>query len=104
MTLKDIQFDVDKWTSQFSPQYWNPHEMLARLTEEVGELAREINHRYGPKQKKDSETKKQIGEELSDIMFTITCIANIHKISLTTEWNRMMEEKQYGRDNTRFKH
>lgn len=44
MSLKNIQSDVEKWTSQFEPQYWPPYEILARLTEETGELAREVNH------------------------------------------------------------
>jgi len=32
MSLKDIQKQVDEWTSQFTPQYWQPHEILARLS------------------------------------------------------------------------
>ena len=102
MPLKDIQKDVDKWTSQFEPQYWPPYEILARLAEEVGELAREVNHRYGTKKKKDSESEKRIGEELSDIMFTVVCMANSHNISLSEEWECMMKEKHYGRDQNRF--
>ena len=35
--------------------YFSPLANLARLTEEVGELAREINHYYGEKQKKPTE-------------------------------------------------
>ena len=54
MSLKKIQKEVDTWASQYKTGYWKPHEILARLTEEVGELAREINHVYGPKKKKDS--------------------------------------------------
>ncbi len=52
MSLEKIQKDVDNWTSQFDLQYWPPHEILARLTEETGELAREVNHLYGTKWKK----------------------------------------------------
>ena len=51
MPLKDIQKQVDEWAKQFKIPYWKPHEILARLTEETGELAREINHIYGPKKK-----------------------------------------------------
>lgn len=52
--MKDIerfQREVDEWTSQFDPQYWPPHEIMTRLMEETGELAREVNHRFGTKKK-----------------------------------------------------
>ena len=42
MTLKDIQKEVDDWINQFKIGYWKPHEVLARLTEETGELAKAI--------------------------------------------------------------
>lgn len=102
MSLKDIQNDVDKWTGQFTPQYWLPLEMMARLTEEVGEVARELNNMYGPKKKKPGEESKGLGQELSDVLFTVCCIANSHDIDLQGEWERMMKEKQYGRDNQRY--
>ena len=102
MTLKNIQDDVDKWTGQFTPQYWKPHEMLGRLMEEAGELAREINHVYGPKKKKADEPENNIGAELSDIIFTVSCIANSQNIDLQEEWDKMMKVKQYGRDQNRY--
>jgi len=103
MSLKDAQKDVNEWTSQFTPQYWKPHEILARLMEEVGELSREINHSFGPKKKKDNESDSSVGDELCDIIFTVICMANSNKINLQHEWEKMMKEKQYGRDKNRFK-
>jgi len=44
--MKKVQKDIDDWVTQYKIGYWKPHEILARLTEEVGELAREINHSY----------------------------------------------------------
>lgn len=102
MSLKKIQDDVDKWTSQFTPQYWPPYEILARLTEETGELAREVNHLYGIKKKKDSEQKNSLGQELSDIVFTVVCMANSQGIDLSEEWKQMVDKKLYGRDNDRY--
>lgn len=102
MSLKDIQEEVDTWTRQFSPQYWPPHEILARLIEEVGELAREVNHLHGTKKKKQTEAEKNLGQELSDILFTAVCMANRHKIDLKKEWDEMMRKKHYGRDQNRF--
>ena len=72
MSLKQIQSDVEEWSSQYKIQYWKPHEIFARLGEEVGELGREINHLYGPKPKKPSEEKKEMGGEIADVIFTVT--------------------------------
>ena len=102
MSLKDIQEEVDEWTGQFTPQYWSPHEMLSRLAEETGEVAREINHLHGTKKKKDSEDTKGLKDELIDVIFTISCIANEGGIDLQEEWERVMKEKHWGRDNQRY--
>lgn len=103
MSLKEVQDDVDKWTGQFTPQYWPPLEILARLTEETGELAREVNHLYGTKKKKGNEEENSLGQELTDIIFTVGCMANSQGIDLSKEWEKMMNEKHYGRDKDRYK-
>ena len=54
-----MQKEVHEWISQYGG-YWPPLSMMARFTEETGELAREINHLYGPKKKKDGEEKKEL--------------------------------------------
>ena len=46
MSLKDAQKKVDDWVNQYKIGYFNPHEVTVRLMEEVGELAREVNHRF----------------------------------------------------------
>ncbi len=43
--------------------------MLARSMEELGELAREVNHYYGEKPKKSTEKEKTVEEELGDLLF-----------------------------------
>lgn len=101
MSLKDIQKEVHEWTGQFEPQYWPPLHMLARLTEETGELAREINHKHGSKKKKESEPENSIANEIFDLMFTLCCIANSGGIDLEELWGKNMIEKGY-RDRNRF--
>ena len=54
----------------------HPLTNLARLTEEVGELARELNHRYGPKTKKPDEPAQDVALELADIVFVCVVLAN----------------------------
>lgn len=87
-----MQNDVDAYISQFKEGYFSPLAMMARLTEELGELAREINHYYGEKPKKDSETEKAIDEELGDLLFVVICLANSLGISLEDAHDRVMEK------------
>ena len=101
MSLNDVQHQTHKWISQFKEGYWQPHEILARLTEEVGELAREINHRFGPKIKKATEDTNEIGDEIADIIFTLSCLANSLNIDLDESFKRTIS-KSYSRDNQRF--
>lgn len=92
MEIQEMQNEVDRWISQFEEGYWHPLSMLARLTEEVGELAREINHEYGQKPKKPGESDGNMALELADIMFIIICMANSLGISLEQAFIQMMEK------------
>jgi NTP pyrophosphatase (non-canonical NTP hydrolase) len=76
MDLRDVQRQVDAYISQFKEGYFPPLVNLARLTEEVGELARELNHRYGPKTKKPGEPEQDVALELADIVFVCVVLAN----------------------------
>ncbi len=82
MTLNDAQIQVDEYVSQFKMGYWSPLSNLARLIEEVGELARELNHLFGDKPKKSSEKIANMKEEMGDILFTLICIANSQSVNL----------------------
>ena len=42
-SLYSMQQEVDEYIQQFKVGYFSPLAQLARLTEEVGELAREVN-------------------------------------------------------------
>ncbi|WP_026689507.1 nucleotide pyrophosphohydrolase [Alteribacter aurantiacus] len=75
-TITQMQSEVDEYISQFKEGYFSPLAMMARLTEEMGELAREVNHHYGEKPKKNSEEEKTIEQEIGDILFVLTCLAN----------------------------
>ena len=101
-SMKNIQKRVDEWFRQYKINYWQPLEMLARLTEENGELAREINYRYGPKKKKATEEPQNLGDEMADIIFSIVCLANSLDIDLDKHFDRVMD-KCYGRDKDRWK-
>ena len=62
-SMKEMQNEVDAYIGQFKAGYFSPLANLARLTEEVGELAREINHYHGEKRKteEDNTIKAELG-------------------------------------------
>jgi len=92
MSLRDAQRRVDGWIGQFEEGYFHPLTNLARLTEEVGELAREVNHRFGQKTKKQDEAEGDLAMEMADILFVLICMANREGIDLQTAFDRMMEK------------
>ncbi len=96
-----MQKQVDEWINQYKIGYFKPLEILARLTEESGEVARELNCLYGPKKKKPTEDKGDLEEEIGDILFTITCLANSQNLNLDKAFSRAMD-KCYGRDKDRW--
>ncbi len=93
-SMRDMQKEVDNYISQFKEGYFSPLAMMARLTEEIGELAREVNHYYGEKPKKSSEEEKTIEEELGDVLFVAICLANSLDIDLQTAHDRVMNKFQ----------
>lgn len=101
MSLKDIQKRVDDYIGQFEEGYFHPLTNLARLSEEVGELAREINHNFGQKTKKKDEPEGDIAMELADILFILCCFANDLKLDLDDAFTKMMN-KYETRDKDRW--
>ena len=90
MSLVEAQQRVDAWISQFQEGYFHPLTNLARLAEEVGELAREVNHRFGQKTKKAEEPEGDLGMEMADILFVLICMSNREGIDLQAAFDRMM--------------
>ncbi|HWZ27875.1 MAG TPA: nucleotide pyrophosphohydrolase [Gemmatimonadales bacterium] len=82
MSFGEAQAVVDQWISQYKEGYFSPLTNLARLSEEVGEVAREINHGFGQKTKKPSEADGNLALELGDVLFVVICLANSQKIDL----------------------
>lgn len=99
--MREAQGRVDTWISQFQEGYFHPLTNLARLTEEVGELAREINHRFGQKTKKPEEPEGDLAMEIADVLFVLICIANREGIDLDQAFDRMMAKVET-RDATRW--
>ncbi|MEP6573096.1 MAG: nucleotide pyrophosphohydrolase [Gemmatimonadota bacterium] len=101
MSLTDAQRRVDAWISQFEEGYFHPLTNMTRLAEEVGELAREVNHRFGQKTKKKDEPEGDMPMEMADILFVLICMANREGIDLQVAFDRMMQKVEQ-RDTTRW--
>lgn len=92
-TLREVQHEIDVLIKEeWQSNYWGPLSSLARLTEEVGELAREINHRYGEKAKKASEGEGSIATEMGDILFILASLANSLDVDLDAAYEEVMKK------------
>ena len=91
-TMNDLQKEVDTYIGQFKEGYFSPMELMARLTEELGELSREVMHEFGPKKKKASESDGSIADEMGDVLFVLVCLANSLDIDLQEAHDRIMEK------------
>ena len=88
-TLAGLQQTIDRWI-EANGGYWDEMSLLARLTEEVGELAREYNHQFGAKKKKASESEGSIRGELADVLWLVLCMANQQGIDLEAAFEDVM--------------
>ena len=101
LSLREAQQQVDTWMRERGWEYWEPLSQLARMTEELGELARIVNHLYGEKPKKSDEAEQELGLELADLLYTMICLANSQGIDLQDALARTLEK--YGtRDAERY--
>ena len=88
-TIHGLQTAIDAWI-EANGGYWDEMSLLARLTEEVGELAREYNHQFGAKNKKPTESDGSIEDELADVLWLVLCMANQQGIDLTVAFEKVM--------------
>lgn len=97
MTFSNLQKQVDDWIKTYGVRYFSELTNMAILTEEVGELSRHISRTYGEQSYKvpitEQEAKQQIADELADIIFVTTCLANQMNISLEASIKKNIEKK-----------
>ena len=96
MELEVLQHKVDLWIKDYGVRYFDILTNMAQLTEEVGEVARIISRRYGEQSEKKVDTNKDLGEELSDVLFVVLCIANQTGINLQESFDKkiMLKSKR----------
>ncbi len=101
MEIKELQERVDGWIRTYGVRYFSELTNMAVLTEEVGELARVMARRYGDQSFKPGE-KDNLSEELADVLWVLTCIANQTGVDLETAIEASFAKKS-SRDATRHK-
>ncbi len=99
MTIAEAQRIVDSWIKEYGVRYFNELTNMAILTEEVGEVARIMARKYGEQSFKDSD-KKELGDELADVLWVLICIANQTGVDLTEALRKNIDKKTK-RDNKR---
>lgn len=102
MTIKELQSTVDQWIHDHGVRYFNELTNTALLVEEVGEVARIMARTYGEQSFKASDKDKNLADELADVLFVLTCIANQTGIDLEKAMQDNMIKKT-NRDMDRHK-
>ncbi len=90
MTLDELQAAVDSWITEHGG-YWDKFQILARLTEELGEMASALQRSEGLRPRK---TEVDLGSEVGDLLFTLAAFANINDLKLTRCLDQVLEKYQ----------
>jgi len=101
MELKELQAKVDAWIKEHGVRYFNELTNMAILTEEVGEVSRVMARKYGEQSFKESDNK-ELADELADVLWVLTCIANQTGVDLEEAMKKNFEKKT-SRDKDRHK-
>jgi NTP pyrophosphatase (non-canonical NTP hydrolase) len=92
MTIEEAQKTVDQWIKTYGVRYFSELTNLAILTEEVGELARDMARKYGEQSFKPGE-KDNIADEMADSLWVLICLANQTGVNLTDALKANIEQK-----------
>ena len=99
MTIKELQERVDNWIKEYGVRYFDELTNTAILAEEVGEVARIMARKYGEQSFKEGD-KTELADELADVLWVLTCIANQTGTDLTEALEKNFDTKSK-RDNKR---
>ena len=106
MTLSELQAQADAWIKTYGVRYFSEQTNMILLTEEVGELARLVGRAYGEQSFKEPlegpALKAALADEMADIIFVLTCLANQMGLDLTEAVHKNFEKKTQ-RDKNRHK-
>ena len=75
MTVKEAQELVDNWIKKYGVRYFSELTNMAILTEEVGELARIMDRKYGDPSFKEGE-QDNLDVDMAEVFWVLICWAN----------------------------
>lgn len=105
MTIDKLQKSVDSWIQDYGIRYFSELTNMAILTEEVGELARLISRMFGEQSFKnpisEDEQKQMLADEMADVLWVLTCLANQTGVDLTIAVEKNFKKKS---DRDVFRH
>jgi NTP pyrophosphatase (non-canonical NTP hydrolase) len=90
MNFETLQEVVDQWIRGHG-RYWDKFEILARLTEDLGEVASTLQHTEGLRSGRDN---LGLADEIGDLLFTLAAFANVNGLRLGDCVNGVMEKYQ----------
>lgn len=97
MKLVELQNLVNDWIKTYGVRYFNELTNTVILMEEVGEWSRLIARIYGEQSFKDPISKEEqfrkMEDEMADILWVLTCLANQIGIDLEKAILKNIEKK-----------
>ncbi len=106
MEINKYQEIVDEWIKTVGVRYFDVMTNTLILTEEVGEFAKIVARTYGEQSFKtptpEEEAKSMMIDELADIFWVLTCLANQMDIKLEDALQKNFAKKNI-RDKDRHK-
>lgn len=104
MTLEEMQKAVDRWIKTIGGGYFSELTNMVILVEETGELARVMARTYGDQIAKPgdlTDPRANLREEMADVLWVLTCLANQTGIDLEEAFAETLRKKT-DRDRNRF--
>ena len=89
LTIGELQRRVDEWIVEHAGGYWGRFEILARLTEELGELSAAVQREEGLRPRK---VAVDLEDELGDVLFTLAAFANASGIRLSEAIEKVLRK------------
>lgn len=93
ITISDAQKQVDEWIKTTGVRYFNELTNMTILTEEVGELARIMARTYGEQSFKESDSNRNLADEMADVLWVLVCLANQTGVNLTDAFIKNLAKK-----------
>jgi len=92
ITISEAQRQVDAWIKTVGVRYFNELTNLGILMEEVGELSRIMVRKYGEQSFKESDQKKELADEMADVLWVLICLANQTGVDLSSALEKNMRD------------